>query len=124
MHALERMAPRWNLAFLVLLAGCAGSSPDPAAPAAWTDQEKCENICQSYCVHKSGCDGSSIPACRMAIDHADGGTCVVRARLFRDIAEEQVQECIDAVDAMSCPAFLDMYDTGANVPAPCAGILS
>jgi hypothetical protein len=97
--------------------------PDAAPAAAWSDAEKCENMCQSYCVHKYMCDRSSIDACRMAIDDADGGTCQQRAGLFEDIPQSQVEACIDAIEAMTCPDFLHMYNTGEGVPAPCHGIL-
>jgi len=96
----------------------------PDAAVAWSNTEKCENMCQSYCVHKYMCDGSSIDECRMAIDEADGGTCEERAGLFKDIPQSQVEACIDAIEAMTCPEFLNMYNTGEGVPAPCHGILS
>jgi hypothetical protein len=107
----------------------AAPPPPPKAdaappPAAWTDQQKCENMCQSYCVHRYNCDGTPITECRMAIDDADGGTCVQRAYLFSDISESQVQACIDAINAMSCTDFERMYNTGAGMPTSCKGILS
>jgi hypothetical protein len=95
----------------------------PPPPPPWTDFEKCENMCQSYCLHKSTCDGSSVAQCRMHINDADGGTCEERAYLFANIPQSHVEACIDAVDAMSCPAFLHMYNTGQGIPAPCVGIL-
>jgi hypothetical protein len=126
----------WRLALSVLLVACAGNDDtttrDPITPAAdagveamtaWSDAEKCENMCQRYCVKRYMCDGSEIDACRMAIDEADGGTCEERAPLFEDIAESRVRACIDAVEAMTCTAFLHMYDTGEGVPSPCHGIL-
>jgi hypothetical protein len=59
----------------------------------------------------------------MAIDEADGGTCAERADLFDDISESQVRECIEAIEAMSCSQFLDMFNTGDDVPEECEGIL-
>jgi hypothetical protein len=103
------------------VADVATTPPDAAPP--WSDATKCENLCQRYCVHKHMCDGSSIDTCRMAIDEADGGTCAERADLFRDIPQAQVEACIDAIEAMSCPAFLRMFNTGEGVPPVCHGIL-
>ena len=128
---------------LLTLAACAGDEitrPDPVVPGAdagtevtdafpdapvavWSDAEKCENMCQAYCVHKSMCDGSSVDACRMTLDEENGGTCQQRAGLFDEVPQSQVQACIDAIAAMSCPAFLHLYDTGEGMPPPCDGIL-
>jgi hypothetical protein len=113
-----------RFAILALLGACAGSSADSVdAAAPWSDSQKCANMCQSYCLHKNMCDNSSIEACRMALDHADGGTCVERANLFHPIPQQQVEDCIAAVQAMGCVDFLRMYDTGTGVPASCQGIL-
>lgn len=96
----------------------------PPPPGPWSNTQKCENMCQSYCVHLYNCDGSSIEECRMAIDMADGGTCDQRANLFADIPQAQVEACIADIDAMSCPDFLHMYNTGEGVPSSCHGILN
>jgi hypothetical protein len=98
-------------------------APPDARSTAWSDAEKCEHMCQSYCVHKHMCDASPVDACRMDIDAADGGTCAERAHLFRNVAQAQVEACIAAIEAMSCTAFLRMYSTGEGVPDVCRGIL-
>jgi hypothetical protein len=113
--------------FLTLAAcGDSSSRPDAVSPslAVWTDFEKCSNMCQSYCVHLNACDGIDVTSCRMAIDHADGGDCRVRAAAFASIPQSQVQACIDATSAMSCAEFVALYDTGRGMPAPCVGILN
>jgi hypothetical protein len=97
--------------------------PPDAAPRAWTDERKCEEMCQSYCVHLYMCNGSDVDECRMAIDEADGGTCEERAELFEDISQERVERCIAEIEAMSCEEFLRMYNTGRGVPDRCEGIL-
>jgi len=97
-----------------------GGAPEPTR---WTNVEKCNNMCESYCVKRELCDGTPIEECRMAIDDADGGTCAERADLFADIPESQVRACIAAINEMTCPEFVRMINTGESVPQPCHGIL-
>jgi hypothetical protein len=115
-----------RITVLLLLTACAGSEVSAPAEqeAVWSDAEKCDHMCMAYCVRENMCDGGAILACRMALDHADGGTCMERAKLFTPVPQAQVEACIDAIDAMTCPAFLELYDSGKGVPAPCVGILS
>ncbi len=80
-------------------------------------------MCQAYCVHKYMCDGSSIEECRMAIDEDEGGTCPERDDMFENVEQHEVEACIEAIQDMSCPAFLRMFNTGMGVPQPCHGIL-
>jgi hypothetical protein len=101
----------------------AAAPPPPDPEPVWSDAVKCENMCQSYCVHKYMCDGSDIGACRMAIDEADGGTCTQRAHLFSDLSQGQVEACISAIEEMSCRAFVYMFNTGDGVPKACVGII-
>ena len=126
------MRRRWASLFLAAaVCGDAGApaparvsdAPGPLA-AAWSDGEKCANMCHNYCVHLNACNGTDVAACRMAIDHADGGDCTVRAVEFAKMPQSVVQACIDATNAMTCAQFLAMYNTGEGVPAPCVGILN
>lgn len=115
----------------ILLAGCSGggepgttTDPEPQTPGVWSNAQKCEHVCAAYCAVRGRCDGTSHDQCRMELDEADGGTCAERAALFDEVEQTQVQRCIDAVAAMSCDAFEEMFDTGKGVPEACRGILS
>lgn len=126
---LDPMRLRVLLGVLLVL-GCGGGGDErPASPDAtvaagpWNDRQKCEHMCQAYCVHKSMCDGSEVADCREALDESDGGTCAERAELFAEITQQRVEACIAVVEAMSCPAFLHMYNYGTGVPSECNGIL-
>jgi len=120
------MKARLILSMLFLLGCAAADGTDvapPPPPKSWSDQQKCENMCQGYCVQRQMCDGTSVDRCRMTIDQADGGTCARRAHLFENLSEQEVQACIDAIAAMACPDFLYMYSTGRGIPGACEGIL-
>jgi len=81
-------------------------------------------MCANYCMKRYLCDGTDPEVCRAAIDADNGGPCESRGDTFAGISEDQVQACIDALQGMSCGAFVTMFNTGTGIPAACQGILN
>ena len=96
----------------------------PTSGTTWSDVDKCNQMCGAYCMKRYLCDGTAESTCRAAIDADNGGPCESRGDTFAQFSQERVESCIDSIQAMSCSAFLDMFNTGSGVPSACQGILN